>query len=123
MRRRTAGSPRPRRSCPRPARARNCASRPSRRIWRGTPVSSPISSPDAGLRNGRDVMALSSLHRRHVLAGIGAALVAPAMPAGAAAFRRKVGSAEVTVLGDGTLNVPLAMLLPETPAADAATLS
>ena len=59
----------------------------------------------------------------YVLAGIGAALVLPAGPVGAAAFKRKVGAAEITVLGDGTLNVPLAMVLPETPPADAAAVS
>ena len=68
-------------------------------------------------------MATFGLHRRDVLAGIGAALVLPAGPVSAAAFKRKVGAAEITVLGDGTLNVPLAMVMPETPPADAAAVS
>jgi glyoxylase-like metal-dependent hydrolase (beta-lactamase superfamily II) len=68
-------------------------------------------------------MTTAGLHRRHVLAGIGAWLIAPAAPVCAAPFKRKVGAADVTVLGDGTLNVPLAMMLPETPATDAAALS
>lgn len=65
------------------------------------------------------------LRRRRVLAGIGASLVASAAPvrAAAAPLKRKVGAAEVTVLGDGTLNVPIALMLPETPAADAAAVS
>ena len=67
------------------------------------------------------------LNRRHVLTGIGAALSAPMWPvpdarAAIAPFRRKVGAIEVVVISDGTLNVPLSLALPETPAAEAAAL-
>jgi glyoxylase-like metal-dependent hydrolase (beta-lactamase superfamily II) len=62
------------------------------------------------------------LHRRHVISGIGASLIAPAS-ARASASKRKIGTAEVAVLGDGTLTVPIAFVLPETPIADAAALS
>jgi glyoxylase-like metal-dependent hydrolase (beta-lactamase superfamily II) len=64
------------------------------------------------------------LHRRHMLASLGAALVIPALPAhGAVApFRRKVGAIDVTVLSDGTLEVPMSFVLPETPPAEAAAL-
>jgi glyoxylase-like metal-dependent hydrolase (beta-lactamase superfamily II) len=68
-------------------------------------------------------MSIPALHRRRVLAGLGAALVAPAARATAAPFKRKIGSAEVAVIGDGTLNVPLSFMLPENPVAEAAALS
>ena len=64
--------------------------------------------------------------RRQVLAALGAAAAAPAFPffasASLAPFRRKVGAIDVAVVSDGTLNVPLALALPETPPADAAAL-
>jgi glyoxylase-like metal-dependent hydrolase (beta-lactamase superfamily II) len=64
------------------------------------------------------------LHRRHILTGLGAALVTPALPArtAAAPFRRKVGAIDVTVLSDGTLEVPMSFVLPETPPAEAGAL-
>ncbi len=66
-------------------------------------------------------------HRRHVLAGLGATLLAPAWPvpearANPAPYRRNVGDMEVTVISDGTLDVPLSFTLPDTPAADVANL-
>jgi glyoxylase-like metal-dependent hydrolase (beta-lactamase superfamily II) len=69
----------------------------------------------------------SFLHRRHVVAGIGAALAAPILPASLsraalAPFRRKVGAIELLVISDGVLNVPLSFMLPETPPAEAAAL-
>jgi glyoxylase-like metal-dependent hydrolase (beta-lactamase superfamily II) len=62
--------------------------------------------------------------RRSVLAGIGAAAAAPLLPAVAAQppFRRKVGAAEVLVVSDGVLNVPLTFVLPETPREQAEAL-
>ena len=68
-------------------------------------------------------MAISGLHRRHVLAGLGATLLAPGTRAATAPLRRKVGAANVMVMGDGTLNVPLSFMLPETPASEAAALA
>ena len=49
-------------------------------------------------------------HRRAVLAGLGGALAAPLLPivrvdAQVPAFRRRVGSVDVTVVSDGTLSV------------------
>jgi glyoxylase-like metal-dependent hydrolase (beta-lactamase superfamily II) len=63
-------------------------------------------------------------NRRSVLAGIGAAAAAPLLPATAAQppFRRKVGAAEVLVVSDGVLNVPLTFVLPETPREQAEAL-
>ena len=69
-----------------------------------------------------------SRNRRQVLTGIGAAaLAAPILSASTARaatapFRRKVGAIEVMAISDGTLNVPLSLTLPETPAAEAAAL-
>src|SRR5688572_19342910 len=68
-------------------------------------------------------MAISGLHRRHVLAGLGTALLAPGAHAATPPLRRKLGAAAVMVIGDGTLNVPLSFMLPETPAAEAAALA
>ncbi len=67
------------------------------------------------------------LHRRRVLAGIGAVLsapvtLAPYARAAIAPFRRKVGAIEVMVISDGVLNAPLSFMLPETPPAEAAAL-
>jgi glyoxylase-like metal-dependent hydrolase (beta-lactamase superfamily II) len=65
-------------------------------------------------------------HRRSVLAGLGAVLVAPpCLPHAAAAsapVRRKLGSIEILVVSDGTWTVPLSFSLPETPAEEAAAL-
>jgi glyoxylase-like metal-dependent hydrolase (beta-lactamase superfamily II) len=64
-------------------------------------------------------------HRRRVLAGLGAMLGAPlglrALCAAPSAVH-KVGSIEVLIVSDGTLNVPLSFTLPETPPADASAL-
>jgi glyoxylase-like metal-dependent hydrolase (beta-lactamase superfamily II) len=49
-------------------------------------------------------------------------LPAAGIPA-AAAFRRKAGAAEATLLSDGTLSVPAAFMLPETPLPEAAALA
>ena len=73
------------------------------------------------------INSVSNLHRRQVLIGIGAALAAPVSstsPARAtiAPFRRTVGAINVMVISDGTLNVPLSFMLPETPPAQAAAL-
>jgi len=69
---------------------------------------------------------LTRLDRRVVLAGLGAALMSPALsiPARAvsAPFRRKVSGAQVTVLSDGALNIPLSFTLRETPPAEAAAM-
>jgi len=69
----------------------------------------------------------SKPHRRAVLAGIGAALASPVLPsvparAAIPPFRGRLGSLEISIISDGTLNVPLAFALPETPAAEAAKL-
>ncbi len=69
----------------------------------------------------------ASPHRRAVLAGLGAALLAPALPivparAAIPPFRGKLGSFEISVVSDGTLNVPLSFALPDTPATEAAKL-
>jgi glyoxylase-like metal-dependent hydrolase (beta-lactamase superfamily II) len=65
-------------------------------------------------------------NRRQVLAGLGATLAVPVWPRAARAalapFRRKVGHIELMVLSDGTLNVPLAFALPDTPPPEAAAL-
>ncbi len=65
-------------------------------------------------------------HRRAVLAGLGAALAAPLLPAPVRAavppYRRRLGAFEISVVSDGTLNVPLSFALPETPADEAAKL-
>ncbi len=67
------------------------------------------------------------LHRRRVLAGIGALFsatvtLAPYARAASAPFRRKVGAIELMVISDGVLNAPLSFMLPETPPAEAAAL-
>jgi len=67
------------------------------------------------------------LHRRAVLAGLGAAATAPLLRparlcAAAPLFRRSVGSIEVTAVSDGALNVPLSFMLPETSPQQAAAL-
>ena len=65
-------------------------------------------------------------HRRAGLGGLGAALAAPRLPPPVRAAnppdRGRLGSFEISVVSDGTLNVPLAFALPETPAAEAAKL-
>lgn len=66
-------------------------------------------------------------HRRAVLGGLGAAAVtgligADRVRAVIAPVTHKVGSAEVMVISDGVLNVPLSFSLPETPLSEAAAL-
>jgi len=68
-----------------------------------------------------------AIGRRQLLAAAGAAIAAPLLsaPSGFAAtppHRRKVGAFDLTIISDGTLNVPLSFALPETPAAEAAAL-
>jgi glyoxylase-like metal-dependent hydrolase (beta-lactamase superfamily II) len=68
-----------------------------------------------------------NMHRRRALAGLGALLSLPLWPrrvAGAVTppFRRKVGAIELTLLSDGSLNMPLSFMLPETPPVEAAGL-
>jgi glyoxylase-like metal-dependent hydrolase (beta-lactamase superfamily II) len=65
-----------------------------------------------------------ALHRRHLLASLGAALAVPPRRAGAATplFRRTVGAAEITVISDGALDVPMSFTLPETSPEDAKAL-
>jgi glyoxylase-like metal-dependent hydrolase (beta-lactamase superfamily II) len=64
------------------------------------------------------------LHRRAVLAGLGATLALPGSRARAATapVTHKVGAAEVSIISDGALNVPLSFSLPQTPPAEAAAL-
>ena len=69
----------------------------------------------------------SGPNRRDFIAGFGAALAAPALvphPSLAAPppASRKLGSAEIMIVSDGTLSVPLSFSLPETPGAEAASL-
>ena len=65
-------------------------------------------------------------HRRAVLAGLGATLVAPACRHGARRNARpsphKVGAIEISIVSDGVLNVPLSFTLAGDAAADAAAL-
>lgn len=63
-------------------------------------------------------------HRRAVLAGLGASIALPRLPAFAATppATHKVGAIEVSIISDGVLNVPLSFSLPETPPAEAAAL-
>jgi glyoxylase-like metal-dependent hydrolase (beta-lactamase superfamily II) len=62
-------------------------------------------------------------HRRAVLAGLGTALAWPIVARAATGpVTRKVGAFDVTIVSDGTLNVPLSFSLPETPPADVAAL-
>lgn len=72
------------------------------------------------------VAAQPILHRRKVLAGLGAAIVAPAAAPfavrAAAPVTRRVGAMEVMIFSDGVLHVPLSFTLPETPPAEAAAL-
>ena len=82
-----------------------------------------VDSPNEYERAMRDV----SPHRRGVLAGLGAALAAPALlPSLARAatppVRKKLGAYTISIVSDGLLNVPLSFTLPETPAAEAARL-
>lgn len=69
---------------------------------------------------------LATPHRRAVIAGLAAAIAAPGLtlPACAATppFRGRIGSFEVSVVSDGTLNVPLSFALPDTPPVEAARL-
>lgn len=67
---------------------------------------------------------LQTVSRRTVLAGLGAAasFPYPGARAAAPAVKRKIGAIEVSIVSDGTLNVPLSFLLPETLPADAAAL-
>jgi glyoxylase-like metal-dependent hydrolase (beta-lactamase superfamily II) len=72
-------------------------------------------------------MRASRPHRRSVLAGLGAVLMAPpylphAAVAAPAPVRRKVGSSEIMVVSDGTWTVPLSFSLPETPVEEATAL-
>jgi len=61
-----------------------------------------------------------------MLGGIGAALAAPLLPrvatAATAPARRFLGQIEISIVSDGTLTVPLAFSLPETPAQEALAL-
>jgi glyoxylase-like metal-dependent hydrolase (beta-lactamase superfamily II) len=63
-------------------------------------------------------------HRRAVLAGLGAAALLPRFTAYAATqpATHKVGAIEISIISDGTLNVPLSFTLPDTPLAEAAAL-
>jgi glyoxylase-like metal-dependent hydrolase (beta-lactamase superfamily II) len=65
-------------------------------------------------------------HRRAVLAGLGAALASTAMSprvfAAPAPLRRALGSSEIAIISDGTLNSPLSFALPETPPQEAIAL-
>lgn len=63
-------------------------------------------------------------HRRAMLAGMGATLALPLLPARAAnaPVTHKVGAIEVTIVSDGVLNVPLSFSLPDTPLPEAAAL-
>lgn len=68
-----------------------------------------------------------AVKRRQFLAAAGAAFAAPLLPApGSFAatppHRLKVGALDLTIVSDGTLNVPLSFTLPETPPAEAAAL-
>jgi glyoxylase-like metal-dependent hydrolase (beta-lactamase superfamily II) len=74
-----------------------------------------------------EAMRAARPHRRAVLAGLGAALVAPlhlapSALAATAPVRRKIGASEIIVVSDGTLNVPLSFSLPQTPVEEAAAL-
>jgi glyoxylase-like metal-dependent hydrolase (beta-lactamase superfamily II) len=62
--------------------------------------------------------------RRDLLAASAGLLAASALPGRAAVppFRRPLGQAELMVVSDGILNVPLSMSLPATPPAEAAAL-
>src|SRR5262245_12838103 len=92
------------------------------------PASPPTSSPEFATSEASEGMTTGSERpdRRRVLATLGAAAAAPLLPQAAAAalapFRRKVGAVEVLVVSDGVLNVPLSMVLPETPPDQAAAL-
>lgn len=65
-------------------------------------------------------------HRRDVLAGIGAAALAPALPmpvrAATPPYRGRLGTFEISVISDGTLSAPLSFMLPDTPPEEAAKL-
>jgi glyoxylase-like metal-dependent hydrolase (beta-lactamase superfamily II) len=64
-----------------------------------------------------------TLNRRELLGGLSASVLATTARAATPPYKRAVGAAEVTVIGDGTLNVPLSFMLPETPPAEAAALT
>jgi glyoxylase-like metal-dependent hydrolase (beta-lactamase superfamily II) len=69
----------------------------------------------------------SNVHRRRALAGFGALLTVPLWPqrfarAATPPYRHKVGAIELTLLSDGSLNMPLSFMLPQTPPAEAAEL-
>lgn len=61
-------------------------------------------------------------HRRNVLAGLGATMLAPYARAATAPAKHKIGAIEVMVVSDGVLNVPLSFTLPENKPAEAAAL-
>ncbi len=72
-----------------------------------------------------DATANLRLHRRHVLAGLGAMVAAPLGArtlCAAQSVTHKVGALEVSIVSDGVLNVPLSFSLPDTPLAEAAAL-
>src|SRR6516225_4799128 len=111
---------------PNPARAPQCGCSPRGRTCNGRRASPPIFSPD---HDGGD-RAMTRLQtnaldwrpdRRTVIAGLAAAFGAQAGPLFAAAPRahRKVGAIELTVVSDGSLNVPLSFSLPEIPLSEA----
>lgn len=66
------------------------------------------------------------LHRRAVLKGMVAALAtaatAPRASAASAPLRRTLGSSEIAIVSDGTLNSPVSFALPETPLEEAIAL-
>jgi glyoxylase-like metal-dependent hydrolase (beta-lactamase superfamily II) len=68
-----------------------------------------------------------AIGRRQLLATAGAAIAAPLWPLQGAwgatpPHRVKIGALDLTIISDGTLNVPLSFALPETPAAESAAL-
>lgn len=77
----------------------------------------------------RSTLIVNDLTRRSVLAGAGAValgggLAAPSAQAQAAgtSHRLKVGDAEITILSDGQLSLPLGLMLPGKPETDVAAL-
>lgn len=70
----------------------------------------------------KETMEGSRLHRRAVLAGLGAAFAGPVLPhrsgAAPAPTHHTLGAVEIMVVSDGTLSVPLSFSLPATPAAE-----
>jgi glyoxylase-like metal-dependent hydrolase (beta-lactamase superfamily II) len=73
-----------------------------------------------------DLSRRSAPHRRSVLAGLAAAVTAALAPRPLAAASPpaayKVGGIAINIVSDGTLNVPLSFLLPETPPAEVEVL-